>query len=99
MELTAAIEALKAVKKKIPIDIYTDSEYVRKGISEWIHSWKKKGWKTAQKKPVKNAELWQELDMLCAQYDVNWHWVKGHAGDEGNERADRLACKGRDEAR
>lgn len=98
MELTAAIEGLKAIKRPLPVEIHTDSEYVRKGITEWIFGWKKKGWKTAQKKPVKNAELWQELDGLNQQYSVDWHWVKGHAGHNGNERADKLACKGRDEA-
>ncbi len=98
MELTAAIEGLKALKKPLPVIIYTDSEYVRKGITEWMHGWKKRGWKTAQKKPVKNAELWQALDEIARQYDIDWRWVKGHAGDPGNERADKLACKGRDEA-
>jgi len=98
MELTAAIEGLKALKKPLPVIIYTDSEYVRKGITEWMHGWKKRGWKTAQKKPVKNADLWQALDDIARHYDIDWRWVKGHAGDPGNERADKLACKGRDEA-
>ncbi|MEN0000891.1 MAG: ribonuclease HI [Pseudomonadota bacterium] len=95
MELTAAIEALKAVKGgPHTIDLWTDSSYVKDGISGWIHGWKRNGWKTAAKKPVKNAELWQELDALTERHTVNWHWVKGHAGHPENERADELARTG-----
>lgn len=91
MELTAVIEALKAVKRPCPIRVTTDSNYVKNGITQWIHQWKKQGWKTAQKKPVRNLELWQELDRLSALFDIEWQWVKGHAGHEGNEKADQLA--------
>jgi ribonuclease HI len=91
MELKGAISALEALKKKSEVDLYTDSNYVRSGIMSWIHGWKKNGWKTADKKPVKNAELWQELDALRAKHDVTWHWLKGHAGHPENERADELA--------
>lgn len=92
MELTAAIRALEALKNpNIPVELYTDSKYVMTGINEWIHNWKTKGWKTAGKKPVKNADLWQALDTLNQQFDVHWHWVKGHSGDPGNEMADELA--------
>ncbi len=92
MELTAAIRALEALKTpNIPIELYTDSKYVMTGINEWIHNWKAKGWKTAGKKPVKNADLWQVLDALNQQFEVHWHWVKGHSGDPGNEMADQLA--------
>jgi len=94
MEMQAAIEALKALKKPCAITICSDSKYVIKGISEWIHGWKKNGWKNAAKKPVSNQDLWQELDALVAQHDVRWQWVKGHAGHEENERADELARKG-----
>jgi ribonuclease HI len=94
MELTAVIQALSALKRPCTIAIYTDSEYVRNGITSWIHGWKQRGWKTADKKPVKNVELWQELDALAAQHRVDWHWVRGHAGDPGNERADALANRG-----
>ncbi|MDG4542529.1 MAG: ribonuclease HI [Rickettsiales bacterium] len=94
MELTAAIKALEAIKTKSEIDLYTDSTYVKDGITKWIHNWKKNGWKTAAKKPVKNDDLWQELDKMIAKHDVKWHWVKGHAGHDGNERADMLAVKG-----
>jgi ribonuclease HI len=76
------------------VAIYTDSEYVRNGITTWIHGWKQRGWKTADKKPVKNIELWQRLDALAAQHEVDWHWVRGHTGDPGNERADQLANRG-----
>lgn len=98
MELTAVIEALRALKRPCDVALYLDSEYVRKGITEWIHGWKAKGWKTAAKQPVKNAELWQELDHLVstAGHRIAWHWVKGHAGDPGNEKADELANKGVD---
>ena len=92
MELTAAIRALEALKTpNIPVELYTDSKYVMTGINEWIHNWKAKGWKTAGKKPVKNADLWQVLDALNQQFEVHWHWVKGHSGDPGNEMADELA--------
>jgi len=94
MEIRAAIEALKALKKPCKITIYSDSTYVIKGITEWIHGWKKNGWKNAAKKPVSNKDLWQQLDALNAMHDVTWQWVKGHAGHEGNERADELARKG-----
>ena len=94
MELTAVIEALAALRHTCDVTIYTDSEYVRKGITEWIHGWKLRGWKTADKKPVKNAELWQRLDALRLLHDVQWRWVKGHSGDPGNERADALANRG-----
>lgn len=91
MELTAAIRALEALKKTCTVDLYTDSEYVRRGISEWLASWKQRGWKTADKKPVKNEDLWRKLDELAVQHQVRWHWVKGHSGVEKNERVDRLA--------
>ncbi|HRI19115.1 MAG TPA: ribonuclease HI [Burkholderiaceae bacterium] len=94
MELTAVIEALASLKRSCEVTIHTDSEYVRKGITEWIHGWKQRGWKTADKKPVKNAELWQRLDALRALHTVHWRWVKGHSGDAGNERADALANRG-----
>ncbi len=94
MELTAVIEALASLKRTCDVTIHTDSEYVRKGITEWIHGWKKRGWTTADRKPVKNAELWQRLDALRKLHQVEWRWVKGHAGDPGNERADALANKG-----
>lgn len=91
MELTAAIEALKALKKSGNVDLYTDSTYVKKGIEEWIAGWKAKGWKTANKKPVKNQDLWQDLDEMMQKHNVTLHWVKGHAGHPENERADQLA--------
>ena len=96
MELTAVIEALAALKRPCKVALYLDSEYVRKGITEWIHGWKARGWRTAAKQPVKNVELWQRLDDLVATggHQIEWHWVKGHAGDPGNERADALANKG-----
>jgi ribonuclease HI len=94
MELLAAIKGLEAIKRPIDIDIYTDSNYVRQGITQWIFNWKKNGWRTAAKQPVKNADLWKKLDELTAQHKVNWHWVKGHAGDPGNEKADELANLG-----
>jgi len=96
MELMAVIEALRALKRPCRVSLYLDSEYVRKGITEWIHGWKARGWKTAAKQPVKNAELWQILDTLVhgSQHQIEWHWVKGHAGDPGNERADELANMG-----
>jgi ribonuclease HI len=94
MELTAVIEALASLKRRCNVTIYTDSEYVRNGITSWIHNWKLRGWKTADKKPVKNEELWRRLDELAQQHVVTWRWVKGHAGDPGNERADALANRG-----
>ena len=97
MELTAVIRALEALKRPVAVRIHTDSQYVQKGISQWIHNWKKNGWRTSDKKPVKNADLWQRLDILSSQHDVAWIWVKGHAGHPGNERADKLANRGIDE--
>ncbi len=94
MELTAVIEALGSLKRRCKVAIYTDSEYVRNGITTWIHNWKQRGWRTADRKPVKNVELWQRLEALASSHDVSWHWVKGHAGDPGNERADALANRG-----
>ena len=99
MELSAVIEALKVLKRRCKVVIYTDSEYVRKGITEWIGGWKRRGWKTADNKPVKNDDLWRRLDAARARHDVSWNWVKGHAGHELNERADALARKGLTEAR
>ena len=96
MELMAVIEALRALKRPCQIALYLDSEYVRKGITEWIHGWKARNWRTAAKQPVKNADLWQQLDVLTHQgdHDIVWHWVKGHAGHVDNERADGLANRG-----
>ena len=94
MELTAAIKALQIIKEPSDIDIFTDSTYVRDGITKWITNWKKNGWRTANKKPVKNADLWQELDTIIIDHKINWYWVKGHAGHPLNERADALAVKG-----
>jgi ribonuclease HI len=94
MELTAAIEALRALKRSVKVEMHVDSQYVKDGITKWIHGWKRNGWKTADKKPVKNAELWQALDEAIQTHDISWHWVKGHAGHEHNERADELARQG-----
>ena len=94
MELTAAIEALNALTRPCVVELWTDSQYVKGGITGWIHGWKKNGWKTANKKPVKNVELWQALDEALHRHQVSWHWVKGHAGHEGNEKADELARRG-----
>lgn len=94
MELQAAVEALKALNQRCNITIHSDSKYVVQGMSEWIHNWKQKGWKTAGKKPVSNLERWQELDALSARHQVNWQWIKGHAGHPENERADELARRG-----
>jgi ribonuclease HI len=91
MELTAAIKALEALKEKCTVSLYSDSSYVRDGMKSWIHGWKKNGWKTADKKPVKNAELWQALDAARNRHDVHFHWIKGHAGHPENERCDELA--------
>jgi ribonuclease HI len=99
MELTAVIEALNALKKPCQVVVYTDSSYVQQGIKTWIHNWKARGWKTADKKPVKNEDLWRALDSAAARHQVDWRWVKGHAGDPGNERADMLANKGVELAR
>jgi len=91
MELMAAIMAIEAVKRPCEIHLHTDSEYLRQGITTWIHSWKARGWKTADKKPVKNVDLWQRLERAIETHDVHWHWVKGHSGHVENERADELA--------
>jgi ribonuclease HI len=91
MELTAVIRALEALKRPVRAKIYTDSEYVRRGITEWISGWKRRGWRTADRKPVKNQDLWERLDELAAAHDLEWHWVKGHSGVPGNERVDLLA--------
>ena len=92
MELLAAIRGLESLKRPCRVDLYTDSVYVRDGITKWIHGWRRNGWKTADRKPVKNAELWQELVDAETPHQVKWHWVKGHAGHPENERADKLAC-------
>ena len=97
MELTAAIEALRALKRPCELTLYTDSQYVRKGILEWIKGWKARGWKTAAKKPVKNDDLWKALDEQVSRHQIKWVWVKGHAGNIGNEKADALANRGIDE--
>lgn len=94
MELAAAIEALNALKRPCAIDLYTDSSYVRGGITQWLKGWKRNGWRTADKKPVKNVELWQALEAAAERHDIAWHWVKGHAEDPMNERADELAREG-----
>ena len=91
MELTAVIRALEALKRPVEGAIYTDSQYVRQGVLEWMPNWKARGWKTADRKPVKNQDLWQALDALVAQHRLEWHWVKGHSGNVGNERVDALA--------
>lgn len=94
MEMMAAISALEALKKPCTVDMHTDSQYLRQGITQWIHGWKRNGWRTADKKPVKNADLWQRLEAAMARHEVRWHWVRGHAGDALNERADALARQG-----
>ncbi len=94
MELMAAIQALETLKQSCEVALYTDSNYVRQGLTEWLPQWRKRGWKTADKKPVKNQDLWQRLDAAAARHRVAWHWVKGHAGDPGNELADQLANEG-----
>ena len=99
MELLGAIEGLRALKEACQVTLYTDSSYVQKGITEWLAGWKRKGWKTASKQPVKNKDLWQALDEQCQRHEVTWKWVKGHAGIEGNEIADQLANQGIDELR
>lgn len=97
MEMKAVIEALSALKRRCKVSITTDSKYVKQGITEWIFNWKRNGWRNSSKKPVKNADLWQQLDVLALEHDVSWHWVKGHSGHEENERADQLANKAIDE--
>lgn len=99
MELMAVIKALEALKRHCTVVIHTDSQYVKKGMTEWISNWKRRGWRTADKKPVKNADLWQELDELVAGHDLSWQWVRGHTGDPGNERADELANMGVEQVR
>jgi ribonuclease HI len=99
MELLAVIRALEALTRHCEIDLYTDSQYVKNGIETWIHGWKRNGWKTADKKPVKNADLWHELDVLAKRHTVRWHWVRGHNDHPGNERADALANRGVDAVR
>ena len=99
MELMAAIEALNALKKPCHVQLYTDSNYVRDGITKWIHGWRRNGWKTSDRKPVKNAELWQALVEAAAPHRIDWHWVRGHAGHPENERADALACAEADKRR
>ncbi len=91
MELMAAIAALEALKRACQVEFYTDSEYLRRGITEWLSNWQRNGWKTAARKPVKNADLWQRLDAAAKPHEIRWHWVKGHSGHPGNERADALA--------
>ncbi len=97
MELTAAIRALAALREPCRVDLYTDSQYLRDGVTQWMANWKQRGWRTADRKPVKNVELWQELDREAARHEVHWHWVRGHSGHHGNERADGLANRGVDE--
>ena len=99
MELTAAIEGLRSLKEHCKVEVITDSEYLKNGITTWIHGWKRNGWKTADKKPVKNIDLWQRLDAALAHQTVHWHWVRGHAGHDLNERADELARAGIAEVR
>ena len=94
MELTAAIMALEVLKRPVTVDLHTDSQYLRNGFTSWIHGWKRNGWRTADKKPVKNADLWQRLDAAVRRHTVHWHWVRGHAGHDLNERADELAREG-----
>ncbi|MGH8750084.1 MAG: ribonuclease HI [Burkholderiales bacterium] len=94
MELTAVIEALSVLKRSCKVRLHTDSRYVQQGISEWIHDWKQRGWRTADKKQLKNSDLWKKLDELAARHEIRWIWVQGHAGDAGNEHADALANRG-----
>jgi ribonuclease HI len=94
MELLAAIEGLEVLTRGCKVELFTDSQYMRQGITQWIHNWKKNGWKTSNKKPVKNADLWQRLDAQVKRHQVEWHWVKGHSGHPGNEKADELANRG-----
>lgn len=97
MELVAAIRALEALKRPCNVEFHTDSEYLRRGITEWLNNWKRNGWKTSARKPVKNADLWEQLDAAARRHEVRWHWVKGHSGHPGNERADALANRAIDE--
>jgi ribonuclease HI len=97
MELMAVIRGLQALKRRCAVDVTTDSQYVKNGITQWIHNWKRNGWRTAARKPVKNDDLWRQLDEAVARHDVSWHWVKGHSGHPENERADALANRGIDE--
>lgn len=97
MELKAAIEALKALRRGCRIELYTDSQYLRNGVLQWMDNWKRKDWKTANRKPVKNRDLWEALDDLLGRHEISWHWVRGHTGDAGNERADQLANQAIDE--
>ncbi len=99
MELQAVIEALNALRRPSLVHLHVDSEYVRNGITAWIHAWKRRGWKTADNKPVKNVDLWQRLEAATAPHRIEWHWVRGHSGDPGNERADALANRGVEAAR
>ena len=94
MELLAVIRALEALTRRCNVQLHTDSKYVQQGITEWIHGWKKNGWRTSARKPVKNDDLWKELDAVSQQHDIEWLWVKGHAGHNGNEKADQLANRG-----
>ena len=96
MELTAAVAALETLKRTCKIHLHTDSTYLRDGMTSWIHNWKRNGWRTTAKKPVKNVDLWQRLDEAIQSHDIEWHWIKGHAGDPGNEAADALARQGLD---
>lgn len=98
MEMTAVIEALKALKTTCLVELFTDSQYVNRGVNEWLQNWKKSGWKTASKAPVKNVDLWQQLDELILLHEIHWHWVKGHSGDPGNDLADELANLGAEAA-
>jgi ribonuclease HI len=98
MEMQAAIEAFNALKEPCEIEIYTDSTYVMKGVTEWMRAWKNNGWKNAERKPVKNADLWAEMDVAITRHKINWHWVKGHNGHEMNEKVDKLARKAAEEA-
>ena len=97
MEMTAALRALEHLKRRCSVDLYTDSEYLRRGITEWMVNWKARNWRTASKAPVKNADLWKAIDAAHGRHEVRWHWVKGHSGDPGNELADTLANRGVDE--
>ena len=96
MELTAAVAALETLKRTCKVHLHTDSTYLRDGMTSWIHNWKRNGWRTTAKKPVKNVDLWQRLDEAIQSHDIEWHWIKGHAGDPGNEAADALARQGLD---
>ncbi len=97
MELTAVIRGLELLRRRCAVRIYTDSQYVQKGISQWIHDWKRRGWRTADRRPVKNADLWQRLDELARGHEIEWYWVRGHSGHPENERVDALANRGIDE--